>query len=425
MALREGIPGPIGDQAAGWDKAFLCEPSKRTRIFKVAIGLVPRQCISLTPKGGLGPYLLKTKSPIHPETSPVKILSRPICALATGALLAVGSLASTPSESMSVDLSFRTLRTWDVHLPAETFMPIGKSIPLAAVGEAGLSIAIEEGALRIDRDGDGEFDGRVETPDEETGSRLVVFRLDAGTPEESSFAVRVANKGRWSYGPAGAMEGTAGNTRFMVFDQNGNGRFDDYGVDAMIVGRGKTAGFLSHTIHVDGELMDFAITPNGRNVSLTPYNGSTGKLDLGSNLDTKAKMRSVVVNSKDGKQSFELSRALGNDGGLKVPTGEYLMHSGQVVLGKSTADMKPGRAKAIAVTEGQIASLTWGGPVSAEFAYARLDSEVQIAPGDILYYGSAGEQYSNFMPLGSSPNFAVKDAETGKVLINAVFPGNC
>lgn len=355
----------------------------------------------------------------------MKTLSRPIFALATGALLAVGSLASTPTESMSVDLSFRTLRTWDVHLPAETFVPIGKSIPLAAVGEAGLPIAIEEGALRIDRDGDGVFDGRVEAPDKEEGSRLVVFRLDAGTPEESSFAVRVANEGRWSFGPAGAMEGTAGNTRFMVFDQNGNGRFDDYGIDAMIVGRGKTAGFLSHTIHVDGKLMDFAITPNGRSVSLTAYNGPTGKLDLGSNLDTKAKMRSVVVNSKDGKQSFELSRALGNDGGLEVPAGEYLMHSGQVVLGKSTADMKPGRAKAISVTEGQTASLTWGGPVSAEFAYARSGAEVQIAPEDILYYGSAGEQYSNFMPLGSSPNFAVKDAATGKVLVNAVFPGNC
>ncbi len=100
----------------------------------------------------------------------MKYQSSPLSVLATATLFAASSFAGTTSDTSAVtevSLSFRTLRTWDVHLPAETFTPIGKTIPFAAAGEHGLKVAIEEGALRIDRDGDGEFDGRVETPSKE------------------------------------------------------------------------------------------------------------------------------------------------------------------------------------------------------------------------------------------------------------------
>ncbi len=253
----------------------------------------------------------------------------------------------------------------------------------------------------------------------------MVFRLNQGTDDETSYAVRVANKGRWSFAPAGAMEGKVGNTQFMIFDQDGNGRFDDYGTDAMIVGRGKTASFLSNSIHIDGKLHSFSVSADGSTASLTPYKDDMGKLDLGSALTTKAKMRSVVVNSEDGKHSFELSRALSAKGGLSVPAGNYVLHSATVVLGKSHAQMTTGRSKPISVNPGETASITWGGPVNAEFGYKRGGDKLQIGPQDIKYYGSAGEMYSNFMPLGSSPRFAIKEKATGDVLVNAVFPGNC
>ncbi|MFT7486830.1 MAG: hypothetical protein ACI9F9_002686 [Candidatus Paceibacteria bacterium] len=352
----------------------------------------------------------------------------PLFLLAAGILVATSSLAGTAMDTVApteVDLTFRTLRTWDVHLPAEAFAPIGKSIPFAAAGASGLKVAIEEGSLRIDRNGDGELDGKVETPSEDKKSQLVVFRLNEGTENESSYAIRVRNDGRWSYAPAGAMEGKAGNTRFMIFDQNSNGRFDDYGVDAMIVGRGKTASFLSHSIHIDGKLHQLSISADGKTASLAAFAGATGKLDLGSELTTKAKMRSVIVNSENGEHSFELSRALMAKGGLSVPAGNYVLHSAQVVLGKSHADMTTGNSKPVSVEAGKTATLSWGGPVNAKFGYKRGGDELQIAPGDILYYGSAGEVYSNFMPLGSSPRFAIKEKATGDVLVNAVFPGNC
>ena len=61
--------------------------------------------------------------------------------------------------------------------------------------------------------------------------------------------------------------------------------------------------------------------------------------------------------------------------------------------------------------------------MKAEFTYQRSGDQVVIAPSDVRYYGRAGEVYSNFMPLGSSPEFVVKDKKTGEVLVNAVFPG--
>jgi hypothetical protein len=131
------------------------------------------------------------------------------------------------------------------------------------------------------------------------------------------------------------------------------------------------------------------------------------------------------VNSKDGKHSFELSRSLLSEGGLTVPTGDYILHSGQVVLGKSHADLKTGRSQPLAVVAGETTKIAWGGPVKAEFAYGRSGDTVRIGPADILYFGSAGEEYTNFMPLGSSPRFAIKEKATGDVLVNAVFPGNC
>ena len=75
--------------------------------------------------------------------------------------------------------------------------------------------------------------------------------------------------------------------------------------------------------------------------------------------------------------------------------------------------------------EGKSATLAWGGPVEAEFAYKREGGSVTVGPRDIWYYGRSGEEYSNFMPLGSSPSFVIKDKKTGEVLVNAKFPGNC
>jgi len=339
-----------------------------------------------------------------------------LASLLLSAAPATPPAAVAAPPAVEVPMSFRTFRTWDVDLPAERFRPLGRALPL--FGTDGLTVEVTEGGLAFDRDGDGAMDATVAPTDQEHPTRLLTFRLG-----ERQHAVRVANNGRWEYAPAGAVEGKLGSTRFMVFDQNGNGRFDDFGEDAMIVGRGKAAAFLSRTIIVDGQLKDFTIAPDGSSATLSDHAGPTGRLDLGGGLATKAKLRSVVLVDAASDNSFELSGSL--DAAVSLPVGSYTLHSGELVLGKSRVQLATGRAASIQVTEAGTAEVSWGGPVRAEVAYARQGGQVQVGPADISYFGSAGEAYANFMPLGSSPEFQVKDRETGEVLVDFVFPGNC
>ncbi len=101
------------------------------------------------------------------------------------------------------------------------------------------------------------------------------------------------------------------------------------------------------------------------------------------------------------------------------------MNSGQLALGKGHAELRTGRMKTVSVAAETTTTLNWGGPVEAEFRYHRKGDEVTIGPREIWYYGQSGEEYSNFMPLGTSPSFVIKDKKTGEVLVNAKFPGSC
>jgi hypothetical protein len=341
----------------------------------------------------------------------------------TGLLLAAGLLcAATPPESpLTVELQFQTLRNFDISLPAETFVPIKGTLPFVGAPDGQLTVKVTDEGLAFDRNGDGTLDATVTDPDKDHPTRLVTFRLEGG----AEYAVRVKHDGPWSTAPGGAMVGRIGSERIMLLDQNGNGRFDDFGADAMVLGRGKVASFLSRVVPVDGKLFELDVTADGTGASLTPYVGPTGTLDLGTNFETKAKLRSVVLTSAQGDLSFELSGAVAAKEAIRLPAGEYRIYTGEVVLGKSHAQLAAGRAKPLEVAAGGNTSFTWGGPVQAEFRYKRSGGELQIGPSDIEYFGRAGELYSSFMPLGSSPHFEVKEKATGDVLVDMVFPGNC
>lgn len=344
-----------------------------------------------------------------------------LLALAAPALVAAAAPGeATAAKTTVVELEFRTLRTFDITLPAETFVPVEDGIPFAGAPGGSFECGITDSGLAFDRDGDGTTDGEVAPTDEDAPTRLLTFRLDDG----SAFAVRAKLDGRWVAAPGGAMMGALGRTPVAFIDQNGNGRFDDIGADAMVVGRSKVASFLSEVVELDGELFHLDVAPDGSNAALTPYTGPVGTLDL-SAFESKAKLRGLVVNSKDGKLSFEVAGDVVAGEPTKLPAGTYRFHSGEVVKGKSSAQLSAGRTGDLVVAADGTTELAWGGPVQAELAYARRGGELMIAPEDVTYFGRAGEAYADFMPLGSSPAFQVKDRVSGDVLVDMVFPGNC
>ena len=204
------------------------------------------------------------------------------------------------------------------------------------------------------------------------------------------------------------MVGRIGETKVQLIDQNNNGRYDDFGEDAMIVGRGKVACFLSRAVNVGGEVFAISVSPDGSELTYEPFTGEVGTLDMKSELDTKAKLMSVIVRSADGQYSFDLARVRE---GLKVPAGTYAFQSAKMGLGESVAYVRPGRIGQIAVKTGESTALSWGGPLQGEFKYAQAGGQIMISPADVTYFGRAGEEYFIWDPVGKSPEFSIKEKQ--------------
>lgn len=332
--------------------------------------------------------------------------------------LASGAAAQAPAPTTR-PLEAKTLRPGDVWLPAEKWADVGGGIPVRHGSSERFAALLEGEILRADLDGDGKPDAKVEG---EEGSLTLL-----GTSPEGHairYVARLArfNKGPWKFSCGSAMQGTIGDTKIQVIDQNLNGSFDDVGEDAIVIGRDGAASFLSRVVSVGGELFEIQVARDGSSITYAPYAGARGTLDLASQFTSKAKLVAAVVKSADGKLSFNLAKA---KGGLAVPAAEYALVAGALALGESKASIAGGRSKPIGVAANEAKVVAWGGPVSCEFAYARQGDAIQFTPWDIWYYGKLGEEYSSFLPLGTSPEFAILENGKAEPLVYAKFPGNC
>ncbi len=337
--------------------------------------------------------------------------------LSVSGLSTEGPAATGPgvSDASSVTLDYRTYRKWDILLPSEEMKPVGDGFDLPISAHKKYIAKLDGTALAIDTDGDGETDVRADGD-----SALVTLRGKTDAGAKFTYAMRLDSKRGWRFAPAGAMVGKIESTKIQIIDQNNNGRYDDYGVDAMVVGRGRAASFLSKTVRVDDALYSIDVTTDGSKLDFTPYAGKTGGLNVTDKLDTKAKIASVVVRSADGNHSFELSRAKGD---VQVPAGTYVLQSGRIGLGQVTVSMRTGRAKPFSVEAGNTTQVAWGGPINVEFDYGRQGGNVSFSPAAVWYYGSAGEEYHDWSPPGKSPQFVIKDAKEGRELVVAKFGG--
>lgn len=339
--------------------------------------------------------------------------------LGTLGLLAPGSLAGE-----RIDLRSQAFRRFAFELPGETWRRVGDAIELPGLGDARFPAELAGEGLRLDTDGDGALDRTLEGRlDEASGERRAFCVLERGLPDGRTlrYAVRLRDHGTgWQWSSSGALAGRIGDVRVLLFDQDGNGRFDDVGEDALLFGGGTIAHYLSEVVSVGGELLRLAVEPDGTALSLEPYTGPSGVLDVRSELETKGKLLAAIVQSEDERYSFDLARA---SGGLRVPAGTYRIVRGKLGLGKGFVRVIPGRANELVVAPGGETVLDWGGPVVAEFEYVRRGGLVQLDPNRVWYYGAAGEEYVGWTPIGKSPVFTIKERALGTELAEATFPG--
>lgn len=336
------------------------------------------------------------------------LFSAGLCAFAA---LGGGSGAPPDDRAVEVALETRIHRDWRFRLPAETWTKIGKGIEMPALGAGTLLRAQLDGTcLMVDTDADGELDTKVE----ESGGVLLLIK------GERRLAVRVRSQPDWSYAPACVQRGEVAGTKVAFVDQNNNGRFDDYGEDAMLVGGGRTASFLSKTLLLKDALYDIEVSPDGQKLRYAPFAGETGELDF--KILTKGKVLAAVLRSKDGSRSFDLSRA---DGAVRLPADHYAIHSGLLSFGGNTVQLRAGKAQPIVLTANERTDVRLGGPLDVRFAYKVEGGKYHFSPFEIWYHGRAGEEYFDWQPLGSSPKIVIQDRRTKAVIAEAIFPPNC
>ena len=333
-----------------------------------------------------------------------------ISSLALGALAATsgGPEATTDTE---VELRTKVYRNWKFRLPAESWKKVGKAVHLPAFGaDVRFRAQLDGTSLALDTDADGEFDTKIE---KQGGVVLLV-------KGQQRVAIRLRSTPDWSFAPASVKAGKIEGTKVCFIDQNNNGRFNDFGADAMVVGIGKTASFLSEVISVKGKLFALKINDDGSKVTYAPYSGATSTIDF--KVLTKGKVLAAVLRSTDGKFSFDVARAKHS---LTVPTATYTVHSGLLSFGGNKVSVRTGASKPIALKIGENTEVRFGGPIRVEFDFKVAGGKYHFSPEAIWYFGRGGEEYYNWQPLGKSPKIAIVDRKTEESVAEVVFPPSC
>ncbi|MEE9392618.1 MAG: hypothetical protein V3W41_08950 [Planctomycetota bacterium] len=348
-----------------------------------------------------------------------KLLLTLLCSGLWMGLLPAQDLAYTrtanaaPIESGAIPLKHKTLRSWKLVLPQEQLTLVGTGFHFQNTLGQFFGAKPEGTSLRIDVDGDGKMDVTVE-------NEGALITLEG--KNQAAYALRVVPSPKgWAFRPAHVRQGKIGKTKIQLIDQNNNGRFNDFGEDAMVIGRGRFASFLSKVVNIDGALFKLSVAKDGSEMRTKAFEGAQGILDVASGHQSKAKLLGAVVKSSDGRYSFELSRA---KEGLKVPAGPYKLINGQLGIGKNVVKFRSGKSKSILVAADQKTPIGWGGPVKANFDYARESSKVTLSPDRVWYWGDLGEEYYDWSPLGKSPKFTILNNKTGKEIALAYFPGS-
>lgn len=329
------------------------------------------------------------------------------------ALLLVGVQGTPAAEPL--ETNYKTYRDWDLVLPRESFARVSGDFRFPGISPATFKTELDGSALRIDKNGDGQMDAKVEG---ETG--VVTFRGETKDGDRFRYSVRLRKTSAgWHYAASGAALASIDRQKVRFIDQNNNGRYDEYGTDAILIGQGRYASFLSKVINVRGNLYSIDVSRDGRRLSYEPYAGEHGTLDLTTRFATKGKLLSAIVRSEDGMMSFNVTGKP-----MAVPVGKYHLYHGSIGLGRNVVKFSKGKVGWITVATGEKRSVAFGEPVQIDFSYIEQPGRVIMAPQLVSYVGRAGEVYDQWTPFGGSPRFEVKDADTGKRIALAIFGGS-
>ncbi len=317
------------------------------------------------------------------------------------------------AQLLEGELRFQSQADWDFVLPAEHWTPVTHSIDISGLRFA---VRIEsDRRLVVDTDNDGH-------PDLVAGAASGPVVLQTCDPDGKPFryALRLRHDGRnWEWSTGGAMVGRAHGTRIVLIDLDGNGTYDDYGVDALVTGDGQAASYLSPIARLGGSLHYLAVSRDGRRVTTRPYRGPTAHLDVHKGFVCEGVLVAAIFAC--GKNSFDLANP---DGGDLVPSGEYHFVSGMAKMDARSVLLAPGRMLPLVLAGNATLTLEWGGPLVAEFSYDVQGDRLRVY-SDVNFFGRAGVEYHTFLPVAKAPKVLVHDRASGRLVQYGRMGGCC
>ncbi|MEZ6016968.1 MAG: hypothetical protein R3F49_17755 [Planctomycetota bacterium] len=345
-------------------------------------------------------------------------LTCPLVGLAAALIVGVAAPPQVSAQAAGdweeATLKHRGMEDFEVVLPAakSVWKKLGDSITVL-----GVEFPVEvQGDLKFEIDSNGD-----ETVDEAVKGNAGYVELSGKTEAGESFryAVRFRNDGAklWSWMPSHVMQGKVRGTTLSFVDRNGNGRYDDLGQDAYVIGNDRGAAYLSSVVNIGGDLFELELDKSGTTVKTRPYTGATGTLSAASPEGIKGDLVAAVFRS--GANSFNVA---GSPKGMKVPAGSYALESGHLERGTESATIARGRMEAIEVAADATATVEWGGPLFGELDEPTVTKDKVTVRPTLYIFGKAGESYGDFLPQGKSPKVQILDKATGKVLKKGTFP---
>lgn len=319
--------------------------------------------------------------------------------------------ADWKANAKSFKLKHSAHERWGFVLPAERWHSADKAIELPG----GLTFETEisgTNKIEIDANADGDCEVTVR------GTGFVTLRSKNSDGDLVKYSVRLRNTGakKFEWTTGSSMKGNVAGQTLHVFDQDGNGKYSDWGVDAVAVGKNKGASLLSKVVLMNGKLYNFDVTEDGTEVAVAPFVGETGTLNAVGDFESKGKLTSAVF--QDGDTSFCLANFRK---GVEIPVGTYRFVSGRVEKGSASVSIRSGSMQKFAVLAGGETSVEWGADVSGEFSFQQKDDKVTVQ-SNFKFFGSAGEEYYDFHPRGKGPKILIADAERGREIKEARFP---
>jgi len=313
-------------------------------------------------------------------------------------------LAAAPAAQRTARLRWEPMPDFELLLPDEAWVSTTSGIALPHAAGVGFAAEAEGLTLRVDTDGDGRLDLVSKGL-----NHHVLLRGERADGTPLVYSVRVQTSGRDSsfrYATGGAMAGQVEGVPVLVVDQDNDGVFNEVGVDAIVVGTGRAASFLSRVVNLEGRLFQLDLDPAGRTATTSAYAGPSGVLDLRPGLRVMGKLAAAVVSDLAGKWSFEVGSAAD---GLRVPAGVYVFSGGMATRAGEAGRLAAGRMHPLVVESNGRTTLQWGAPLEAEFSAVRVGDRVTIGQS-VRYFGRAGEEWIPPRGFARAPKVEVFDA---------------